>query len=82
MENEKETFHYHPFGYDFDKKDTYTSFMTQREASYTKPFDEVYNKEDLDEKELAWRAWTGTIEVPTPPIKKIDGYKSEEEIEG
>lgn len=79
-----------PFAYNTDyyvytdredaEKKKFISFHTQREASYKKPLDEVYNNKHLDDKELLWKSFRENVEPPTPPIKEIDGYKSEEEL--
>lgn len=81
---------YAPFAYDTDyymyteqeeaKKKKFLSFHTQREASYKKPAEEIYNNKHLEEKELFWGSFRENIEPPTPQIKEVDGYKSEEEI--
>lgn len=71
----------HPFGWDFEPEGQFESFMQQRKASYTKPFETVYNNKHLKENELMWESFRDNIEPPTPPIEVIDGYKSEAEIE-
>ena len=40
----------------------------------------MYNNKHLEDKELFWEAFRGNIDVPTPQIKEIDGYKSQSEI--
>lgn len=79
-----------PFAYNNDyymytekeeaEKNKFLSYHTQREASYTKPLDEVYNNKHLEDKELLWESFRENIEPPTPPIKMVDGYKSEDEL--
>ena len=49
--------------------------MTQRDAQYKTPAQEVYTKEGM-----MWESFRENIEPPTPQIKEIDGYKSEEEV--
>ena len=88
MSNSKKQFH--PFAYDneyylYTEKEKATnekfeSFLTQREASYKKSAEEVYNKKQREDKELFWEAFRGNIDVPTPQIKEIDGYKPQSEI--
>lgn len=88
MNNSKKSFH--PFAYDNDyyvytdrekaKNEKFDSFLTQREASYKEPAEEVYNNKHLEDKDLIWEAFRGNIEPPTPQIKEVDGYKSENEI--
>lgn len=88
MSNSKKQFH--PFAYDNEyylytekekaTKEKFESFLTQREASYKKSAEEVYNNKHLEDKELFWEAFRGNIDVPTPQIKEIDGYKSQSEI--
>ena len=88
MSNSKKQFH--PFAYDNEyylytekekaTKEKFESFLTQREASYKKSAEEVYNNKHLEDKELFWEAFRGNIDVPTPQIKEIDGYKSQGEI--
>ena len=74
-----------PFAYDNDffvymdkdeaDKKKFVSFMTQRDAQYKTPAQEVYTKEGM-----MWESFRENIEPPTPQIKEIDGYKSEEEV--
>ena len=74
-----------PFAYDNDfyvymdkddaEKSKFVSFMTQREAEYKEPAEEVYTQEGN-----MWESFRENIEPPTPQIKEIDGYKSEKEI--
>ena len=88
MSNNKKQFH--PFAYDneyylYTEKEKATnekfeSFLTQREASYKKSAEEVYNNKHLEDKELFWEAFRGNIDVPTPQIKESDGYKPQSEI--
>ena len=88
MSNSKKSFH--PFAYDNEyylytdkekaKDEKFESFLTQREASYKEPAEEVYNNKHLEDKELFWEAFRENIEPPTPQIKEVDGYKSESEI--
>ena len=82
----------HPFAYDDDyymceEKEsadtkTFISFMKQRNAKYMEPAEEVYNNENLDDEEMAWRAFRDNIEPPTPQLQVIDGYDSAEECSG
>ena len=88
MSKSKKSFH--PFAYDNEyyvytdrekaKNEKFESFLTQREASYKEPAEEVYNNKHLEDKELFWEAFRENIEAPTPQIKEVDGYKSENEI--
>lgn len=61
------------------EKEKFVSFMTQRDAKYKTPAEEVYNNKHLDDKELIWESFRENIEPPTPQIKQIDGYDPEEE---
>lgn len=82
---------FYPFAYDstyyeYVKKEKanrekFISLMTQRDASYKDSFDEVYNYEHLDDNKLSTKAFIDNTGVPTPSIKEIDGYKSENEME-
>jgi TPR repeat protein len=62
------------------KDEKFESFLTQREASYKEPAEEVYNNKHLEDKELFWEAFRENIEPPTPQIKEVDGYKPQSEI--
>lgn len=64
------------------EKVKFVSFMTQREASYKEPAEEVYNYKHLSDGILMRESFRENIEPPTPQIKQVDGFKSEEEIEG
>lgn len=84
-----ETFHMHPFTYGFEpyavveqgkEKDLYNSFFKQREAGFKDVKVGEYNNEGLEEGELNWRAFHGTIQVPTSPLMEIDGYKTASEV--
>lgn len=77
---EKTSIHLHPFTYGFGDEGAFIPFTKQRQASYKTPATEIYNNEKLSDKELQLRAFTGTIEVPTPQLKQVDGFKSEAEI--
>lgn len=76
-----------PFAYDNEyylytekekaEEDKFTSFMTQRNASYKTPAEEVYNNKKLEDDELMWESFRENIEPPTPQIKQIDGYEPE-----
>lgn len=72
----------HPFAYNMVEEKGNISLMTQREASYREPAEEVYNNKKLDDGKLFWESFRDNIEPPTPQIKELDGYKSEEEING
>lgn len=91
MANENKTnTSFHPFAYDTDyyvytdkekaEKEKFTSFMTERQASYKATAEEVYNNKKLDDQELFWESFRENIDPPTPQLKEIDGYKSDEEI--
>ena len=81
-----------PFAYDdsfylytekeYAEKEKFVSFLTQREASYKTPAEEIYNNKHLSDSELMKESFRENIEPPTPQIKEVDGYKSKEEIEG
>lgn len=81
-----------PFAYDYDfyiytekeqaKKDQFVSLMTQRDASYRTPAEEIYNNKHLEDDDLMWESFRDNIEPPTPQIKELDGYKPEEEVSG
>lgn len=82
----------HPFAYDneyyvytekeeADKK-KFVSFMTQRNAKYMEPAEEVYNNKHLEDNELMWESFRDNIEPPTPQLKVIDGYESLSEVSG
>ena len=81
-----------PFAYDYDyylytekeqaEKDQFVSLMTQREASYRTPAEEIYNNKHLEDGILMRESFRDNIEPPTPQIKELDGYKSEEEGSG
>lgn len=76
-----------PFAYDNEyyvytekeqaDKDKFVSFMTQRNASYKTPAEELYNNKKLEDQELMWESFRENIEPPTPQIKQIDGYEPE-----
>lgn len=70
----------HPFAYNIIEDNGNISLMTQREASYREPAEEVYNNKKLDDGKLFWESFRDNIEPPTPQIKELDGYKSEEEV--
>jgi len=80
----------HPFAYDNEyylytekeeaEKEKFVSFMTQRNAQYKEPAEEIYNNKKLEEDELIWESFRDNIEPPTPQIKQVDGFDSEEEI--
>lgn len=80
---------YAPFAYDNEyyvytpKEDAeekkFESFMTQRDAKYKQPAEEVYNNKHLDDEELYWQSFRENIEPPTPQIKEVDGYDPESE---
>ena len=79
----------YPFAYDNNyyvytekeeaKKEKFISFMTQRNADYMEPAEEVYNNKKLEDNELFWESFRDNIEPPTPQLKVIDGYESAEE---
>lgn len=71
-----------PFAYTMIEERGNISLMTQREASYREPAEEIYNNKKLDDGKLFWESFRDNIEPPTPQIKEIDGYKSEEEVSG
>lgn len=83
---------YHPFAYDNEyylytkkeeaEKKKFITFMTQRNAKYMTPEEEVYNNKKLDDTELLWESFRDNIEPPTPQLKVIDGYDSQEENSG
>lgn len=84
-----EIFRMHPFTYGFEpyavveqgkEKDIYNSFFKQREASFKDTKVGEYNNEHLKKEQLSWRAYQGTIQVPTSPLMEIDGYKSANEV--
>ena len=64
------------------EKEKFVSFMTQRQAEYMEPAEEVYNNKKLEDAELKWESFRDNIEPPTPQLKVIDGYKSQKEISG
>lgn len=64
------------------KKEKFISFMTQRNAQYMEPAEEVYNNKKLDDTELLWESFRDNIEPPTPQLQVIDGYDSAEECSG
>lgn len=90
MENTKKGFH--PFAYDNEyymyvkkeeaEKKKFVSLMTQREAEYTTMAEGEYNNMKLSDGQMEWLAFRDNIEPPTPQIMQIDGYKSEEEVDG
>lgn len=79
----------HPFAYDTEyyvykekeqaEKEKFISFMTQRNAQYMEPAEEVYNNKKLDDAELLWESFRENIEPPTPQLHVLDGYDSQEE---
>lgn len=81
-----------PFAYDTDyylytekeeaKKEKFVSLMTQRNADYLTPAEEVYNNKHLKDFDLMWEAFRDNIEPPTPQLQRIDGYDSAEECGG
>jgi len=71
-----------PFAYDMEEGKEHISLMTQREASYKTPAEENFIPETLGDYPQFWAVFRDNIEAPTPQIKELDGYKSEEEIEG
>lgn len=82
----------HPFAYDNEyylytekeeaEKKKFVSFMTQRNAQYMEPAEEVYNNKKLDDTELLWESFRENIEPPTPQLQVIDGYDSAKESDG
>lgn len=66
----------HPFDYGYDDNYTYTSLMTQRQAS----FKETKKEEYVPKNEDIYDFYGGT-DIPTPAIEEIDGYKPEKEID-
>ena len=83
---------FHPFAYDNEyylytkkeeaEKKKFVTFMEQRNAKYMTPEKEVYNNKKLEDTELLWESFKDNIEPPTPQLKVIDGYDSQEEIGG
>ncbi len=81
----------YPFAYDNEyymytekneaKKEKFVSFMTQRNAQYMEPAEEVYNNKKLEDKELLWESFRENIEPPTPQLQVIDGYESQSDEE-
>ena len=77
----------YPFAYDNEyyvytekeeaEKEKFISFMTQRNASYKTPAEEVYNNKKLTDEELMWESFRENIEPPTPQIKQVDGFEPE-----
>lgn len=82
----------HPFSYDMEyymykdkeqaEKEKFVSFMTQRNAQYMEPAEEVYNNKKLDDTELLWESFRENIEPPTPQLQVLDGYDSQKECGG
>lgn len=82
----------HPFAYDNEyymykekeqaEKEKFVSFMSQRNAKYMEPAEEVYNNKKLDDTELLWESFRDNIEPPTPQLQVIDGYEPLEESSG
>ena len=81
-----------PFAYDFDyyyckdsedpERRKFISLMTQRDAKYKKPAEEVYVGTGLvKDDELVRESFFLNIDPPVPQIKQIDGYSIEEEEE-
>jgi hypothetical protein len=76
-----------PFAYDNNyylrtdkekaEKEKFVSFMTQRDAKYKTPAQEVYNNKHLSDGELFKESFMHNIDPPTPQIKEIDGYDAE-----
>lgn len=64
----------HPFAYNEEEQRSYTSFYTQRKASYTEPAETVFQGNEHN-------SFVYNEEAPTPNIAHIDGYKSKKEIE-
>lgn len=77
MANTKAKFY--PFAYNMDENPRFNSLMTQRKAEFKIPAEEVYNNKKQEDDKLMWESFRENIEAPTPQIKEIDGYKSEEE---
>jgi hypothetical protein len=83
-----------PFAYDNDyylykdkdeaEKSKFVSFMTQRDAQYKTPAQEVYVGTGLvsEGTELVRESFFLNIDPPVPQIKQIDGYSPEEEESG
>lgn len=78
----KKTYKMHPFTYGFDDKQEFINFWQQRNAQYRESAEEVFNNKNLDDKELNWDTFRNNTEAPTPQIKRIDGYDSEEKASG
>ena len=82
----------YPFAYDTEyymykekeqaEKEKFVSFMTQRNAQYMEPAEEVYNNKKLDDTELLWESFRENIEPPTPQLHVLDGYDSQAECSG
>ena len=78
----------HPFAYNNEyyvytekkeaEKKKFVSFMTQRNAEYMEPAEEVYNNKKLEDKELMWESFRDNIEPPTPQLQVLDGYDAAE----
>lgn len=62
-----------PFSWNEVEQRECKTFFSQREASYKKPMEPIYQGNGL-------KAFRDNYEAPTPQIAEIDGYKSEEEI--
>lgn len=73
MAENKKNIYPHPFAYNEEEQRAYTSFYTQRKASYIEPAETVYQGN-------AMMAFRDNYEAPTPNIAHIDGYKSRKEI--
>ena len=82
----------YPFAYDNEyymykekeqaEKEKFVSFMTQRNAQYMEPAEEVYNNKKLEDTELLWESFRENIEPPTPQLQVLDGYDSQKECGG
>ena len=56
------------------------SFYTQRDAQYKDAPDSVFNYKKLPQNELEIQSYKDIIVAPSPTIKEVDGFKSEEEV--
>lgn len=80
MAKVKETYHMAPFSQEVGTEGKFVSFYTQREAQYKDAPDSVFNYKKLPQNELEIQSYKDIIVAPSPSIKEVDGFKSEEEV--
>ena len=68
------------FGQEKGKEGTFISFYTQREAKYKNAPDSVFNNKKIPWEKVGMQSYLGLMDVPSPTIKEIDGYKSDKEV--